>query len=104
MSEQAVAAAVVRNDSQHRYEVWFGNSLAGFTEYREQENDDTTFVHTEVDSAFSGKGLGSALARNAVEDVIARGRAIVPRCSFIKAWLDKHPEYNEHVVGKGVKR
>ncbi|MEU0541757.1 GNAT family N-acetyltransferase [Nocardia sp. NPDC005978] len=103
MSEQAVAAAVVRNESQHRYEVWYGSSLAGFTEYRERD-DDTVFIHTEIDPAFGGKGLGSVLAHDAIEDVIARGRVIVPRCPFIKAWLDKHPEYDAHVVGKGIKR
>ncbi|WP_153803947.1 GNAT family N-acetyltransferase [Nocardia sp. SYP-A9097] len=103
MSEQTVAATVVRNAAQHRYEIWYGNTLAGFTEYRERDND-TTFIHTEVDKAFGGKGLGSALARQAVEDVIARGRVIVPRCPFIKAWLDKHPDYEEHVLGKGIKR
>ncbi|MFI6868124.1 GNAT family N-acetyltransferase [Nocardia sp. NPDC050406] len=103
MSEQAVATTVVRNDSQHRYEVWYGTALAGFAEIRENDND-TTFIHTEVDSEFGGKGLGSVLAREAVEDVIKRGRAIVPRCPFIKSWLDKHPEFDEHVVGKGIKR
>ncbi|WP_282776128.1 GNAT family N-acetyltransferase [Nocardia sp. CC201C] len=103
MSEQAVVAAVVRNDTQHRYEVWYGNSLAGFSEYRERDND-TVFIHTEVDSEFGGKGLGKVLAEEAVKDVIERGRVIVPRCPFIKGWLDKHPEYDEHVVGKGIKR
>ncbi|MEV6767717.1 GNAT family N-acetyltransferase [Nocardia sp. NPDC051030] len=103
MSEQAVAAAVVRNDAQHRYEVWYGNSLAGFTEYRERD-DDTIFIHTEVDAAFGGKGLGNTLAHEAIEDVIKSGRVIVPRCPFIKSWLDKHPEYDEHVVGKGIRR
>ncbi|MFJ4652913.1 GNAT family N-acetyltransferase [Nocardia sp. NPDC088792] len=104
MSEQAVAAAVVRNDAQHRYEVWYGNSLAGFSEYRERDDEDTVFIHTEVDGEYSGKGLGNLLAQEAVKDVIARGRSIVPRCPFIKSWLDKHPEYDEHVVGKGIKR
>lgn len=104
MSEQAVAGAVVRNDAQHRYEVWYGNSLAGFSEYREYDDADTTFIHTEVDKEFGGKGLGSLLVREAVEDVIARGRTIVARCPFVKGWLDKHPEFDEHVVGKGVKR
>ncbi|WP_306362993.1 GNAT family N-acetyltransferase [Nocardia sp. CC227C] len=103
MSEQAVVAAVVRNDTQHRYEVWYGNSLAGFSEFRERDND-TVFIHTEVDSEFGGKGLGKVLAEEAVKDVIERGRVIVPRCPFIKGWLDKHPEYDEHVVGKGIKR
>ncbi|BCK58715.1 GNAT family N-acetyltransferase [Nocardia wallacei] len=103
MTEQAVTTTVVRNEAQHRYEVWYGDKLAGFTEYRERD-EDTIFIHTEIDSEFGGKGLGSTLARKAIEDVVARGGAIVPRCPFIKSWLDKHPEFDEHVVGKGIQR
>ncbi|NKY48621.1 GNAT family N-acetyltransferase [Nocardia vermiculata] len=103
MIDQAAAAAVVRNEAQHRYEVWYGDKLAGFAEYREN-GEDTAFIHTEVDTEFSGKGLASTLARHAVVDTVERGRAIVPRCSFIKGWLDKHPDYDAHVVGKGIQR
>ncbi|MFF0489717.1 GNAT family N-acetyltransferase [Nocardia sp. NPDC003482] len=103
MTEQAVSAAVVRNDAQHRYEVWYGDKLAGFAEYRERD-DDIAFIHTEVDSEFGGKGLGGVLARNAIDDAVRRGKPIVARCAFIKGWLDKHPEYDEHVVGKGIQR
>ncbi|WP_280267059.1 GNAT family N-acetyltransferase [Nocardia wallacei] len=103
MTEQALTTAVVRNEAQHRYEVWYGDKLAGFAEYRERDND-TTFIHTEVDSEFGGKGLGGTLAREAITDVIARDRAIVPKCPFVKSWLDKHPEYDAHVVGKGIQR
>lgn len=49
-------------------------------------------------------GLGNTLAQQAIEDTIARGRNIVPRCPFIKSWLDKHPQYDAHVVGKGIQR
>ncbi|MEV5652786.1 GNAT family N-acetyltransferase [Nocardia sp. NPDC052254] len=103
MIDQAATAAVVRNDAQHRYEVWYGDKLAGFAEYREN-GDDTTFIHTEVDGEFSGKGLATTLARHAIEDAVSRERAIVPRCSFIKSWLDKHPDYDARVVGKGIQR
>lgn len=92
---------VVHNVEQHRYDVFFDDQLAGFTEYVERDND-TDFVHTEIDDAFAGKGLGSVLARQAVEDVIARGRTVTAHCPFIRGWLDKHPEYDAHVVGKGI--
>ncbi len=103
MSEQATQTSVVRNDAQLRYEIWHQDRLAGFAEYRER-NEDTVFIHTEVDTEYAGLGLGAVLARAAVEDAIERGRGIVPRCPFIKSWLDKHPEYDEHVVGKGIQR
>ncbi|WP_216896274.1 GNAT family N-acetyltransferase [Nocardia alni] len=103
MSEQAVQTSVVRNDAQLRYELWYDDKLAGFAEYRERD-EDTVFIHTEVDTEYAGMGLGGILARQAIEGEIARGRAIVPRCPYIKSWLDKHPEYDEHVVGKGIQR
>ncbi|WP_410870830.1 GNAT family N-acetyltransferase [Nocardia sp. A7] len=92
---------VVRNAEKNRYDVFFDDELAGFTEYIERDND-TDFIHTEIDDAFAGKGLGGVLARQAIEDVIARGRTITAHCPFIRAWLDKHPEYDAHVVGKGI--
>jgi predicted GNAT family acetyltransferase len=100
---EAAQTSVVRNDAQLRYEIWYQDKLAGFAEYRERDND-TVFIHTEVDTEYAGKGLGGVLAEGAITDTIARGRAIVPRCPFIKSWLDKHPEYDDHVVGKGIER
>ncbi|KAF0848873.1 GNAT family N-acetyltransferase [Nocardia caishijiensis] len=102
MSETTASQArVVRNQEKNRYDIFYADQLAGFAEYIERDND-TDFVHTEIDDAFGGKGLGSKLARYAVEDVIARGRTITPHCPFIRGWLDKHPEFDAHVVGKGI--
>ncbi|MEU2106307.1 GNAT family N-acetyltransferase [Nocardia sp. NPDC019255] len=103
MTESASESKVVRNDERHRYEVFYGGELAGFADYEERD-DETVFTHTEVDGAFSGKGLGSVLAKSAIEDAVERGRVIRPVCPFIKAYLDKHPDYDEHVIGKGVDR
>ncbi|WP_054816033.1 GNAT family N-acetyltransferase [Nocardia arizonensis] len=94
---------VVNNPEQHRYEVFHGGALAGFTEYVERD-DVTDFVHTEIDDAFAGKGLAKVLAKGALDDVIARGRVIEAHCSFIRSYLDKNPDYDGHVLGKGVRR
>ncbi|MGK8504537.1 GNAT family N-acetyltransferase [Nocardia asiatica] len=103
MTEAASESKVVRNDERHRYEVFHGGELAGFADY-EERGDETVFTHTEIDGAFSGKGLGSVLAEHAIEDAVARERVIRPVCPFIKAYLDKHPQYDAHVIGKGVTR
>ncbi|WP_040792698.1 GNAT family N-acetyltransferase [Nocardia paucivorans] len=97
MTESTVQSRVTRNDDRRRYEIFYGDNLAGFAEYVERP-EQTVFTHTEVDSAFGGKGLGSKLAEYAVRDTIERGRTIVPRCEFIKAYLDKHPEYGAHIA------
>jgi uncharacterized protein len=54
-----------------------------------------TFVHTEVPKELGGRGVGTVLARGALEDVRRQGLKVVVRCSFIKAFMAKHPEFND---------
>jgi predicted GNAT family acetyltransferase len=88
----------VRNaPEQSRYEVHVDGRLAGFAAYSLQA-DTIVFTHTEVDDDLEGQGIGSALARGALDDVRAAGeRRVVPRCPFIAGWIDKHPEYADLV-------
>jgi predicted GNAT family acetyltransferase len=51
------------------------------------------FTHTEVDPAFEGHGIGSALAAGALDDARRRGLVVVPSCPFIRAYITRHPEY-----------
>jgi uncharacterized protein len=76
-----------------RYEAHVDRALAGFAEY--QLSDDViTFTHTEVRPEFEGQGIGSALARFALDDVRADGELqVVARCPFIKRWIRLHPDY-----------
>jgi len=57
-------------------------------------------IHTGVSEEYAGQGLASLLVRAVVDDVIARGFAIVPVCPYVRAWLPKHPEYAAHVVAR----
>ncbi|MFC6356601.1 GNAT family N-acetyltransferase [Luethyella okanaganae] len=91
---------IVRNSDADRYEVWLGDVLAGFAEYRESPST-VTFTHTQVYPAFSGRGLAQALARDALDDVVDRGKTIVPVCPFIAAYLRKRPEYQAAVRWPG---
>ena len=71
--------------------------LAGFAEYRPRPHA-VVFTHTEVDEAFEGQGIGGALVRGALDDVRSKGLAVVPLCPFVKAWIAKHPEYEDLVA------
>ena len=85
--------------ARSRYEAHLDGELAGFAEYRLGDGV-VTFTHTEVDDRFEGRGVGSALARFALDDVRADGsRRVVPLCPFIKRWIDRHPEYADLVSG-----
>ncbi len=86
---------VTRNDDEKRYEARVGDELAGAA-YFDAADDLIVFTHTEVEDAYEGHGVGSALARGALDDVRADGRRrVVARCPFIKAWIDRHPDYQD---------
>ncbi|WP_298751863.1 GNAT family N-acetyltransferase [uncultured Serinicoccus sp.] len=84
---------VTRNDDLTRYEAHVDGALVGFAEYQLTDIL-VVFTHTEVEPAAEGQGVGSALARWALDDVRAQGtRTVLPICPFIKAWIDRHPDY-----------
>jgi uncharacterized protein len=86
---------VTDNEAEKRFEARLGGELAG-SAYYDTADDLIVFTHTEVDDAFEGQGVGSALARAALDAVRADGRRkVVARCPFIKAWIDKHPAYQD---------
>jgi uncharacterized protein len=88
---------VADNPEKHRYEARVDGELAGFAAYHLTRSS-IVFTHTEVDPAFKGHGVGSALARSALDDVRAKGeRDVVPVCPFIHGWIDDHPEYADLV-------
>src|SRR5512134_330069 len=87
-----------------RYEVTVDGVPAGFAAYRDQ-GDTRVFTHTEVLDDYEGRGVGSELAAAALDDVRAAGRSVVPRCPFIRGWIDRHPDYADLVVtGPGSHR
>lgn len=84
------------NADQGRYEAHLDGETVGYAEYS-READVITFTHTVVE--LEGKGVGSALARHALDAVRAEGGVrVVPECSFIKTWIDKHPDYQDLVA------
>lgn len=90
----------VRNLTQkHRYEAVVDGQVAGFTQYRLSDGV-ITFLHTEVDDAYDGQGVGSRLVRGALDDVRRnRSLKVVAECPFVKAYLDRHAEYADLVAG-----
>ncbi|AEB43994.1 gcn5-related n-acetyltransferase [Micromonospora maris AB-18-032] len=92
-----VSMLVEENAAKHRYEILVDDALAGFTAYLPR-GEALVFTHTEVDPAFQGMGVGSALMRGTLEQVRAQGQRIVPQCPFMAAFIKRHPEYADLVT------
>jgi uncharacterized protein len=93
---------VSHNPEQSRYEAHVDGALAGIAVYQLTDKL-VVFTHTEVEPAYEGQGIGSALARFALDDVRSEGaRKVLPLCPFIKAWIGHHPDYADLVYGAPV--
>ena len=90
---------VSHDAAAHRYEAVIDGQPAGLAAYREDDGR-VVFTHTEVPSRWEGLGVGSRIAKAALDDVVASGRQIVPDCPFIARYIEEHPEYAEHVAAR----
>ncbi len=88
MSEPTVTHA------HQKYRISVDGSQAGLTAYVDTDTQ-RIFHHTEVDKAFGGRGIGTKLIGAALDDTRAAGKRIVPVCSFVAHYVDKHGEYKD---------
>jgi hypothetical protein len=54
-------------------------------------------MHTEVPKQLEGRGVGSQLVRGALDIIRKRGLRVVPRCPFVKSYIERHPDYTDLV-------
>jgi len=82
------------NSAEERYEAQVDGTVAGEA-YYELQPGRIVFLHTEVDPAFEGRGIGSMLAKDALDDVRSKGLRVVARCPFFARYIRQHPEYQD---------
>jgi uncharacterized protein len=83
---------VADNPEASRFEVLVDGEVAGFTGYRRADGA-VAFTHTVIDQAFEGRGLGSVLARGALDTTREAGSPVLPFCPFIRGYIQRHPAY-----------
>ncbi len=82
---------------RHRYEIRVDGELAGLLQYRRQPGR-IVLIHTEIEDAFGGRGLGGELARHVLDEARRDDLAVVPLCPFVRSWIDRHPDYADLVA------
>lgn len=81
----------VRDDSaRQRFELDVPDGVA-FIDYR-RDGHNVVMTHAEVPHALRGGGVGSALVKGALALVRERGERVVPLCSFVARYMQRHPE------------
>jgi predicted GNAT family acetyltransferase len=88
---------VVDVPEARRYEARTGGEVAGIVAYRRRP-DAVVLIHTEVDAAYEGRGVATALAKGVLDDIRAQGAVMVPQCPFIASYVRRHPEYRDLIA------
>ena len=86
---------VRNNEADGRFEVEQDGRTA-YAEYRLLASG-ILFPHTEVPQALEGRGIGSALVREALAFARERGLKVMPTCTFFAGYIAKHPEHHDLV-------
>ncbi len=86
---------VIDNRAESRFELEVDGHV-GFAAY-EIDGDVITFTHTIVPDALQGRGVASRLIGGALKAARERKLRVVPQCSFVAAYIDKHPETQDLV-------
>jgi predicted GNAT family acetyltransferase len=86
-----VTTSVRDNPAEHRYEIYDGDQLAGFSEYKLTAKK-IAFTHTQIDPAYGGRGLAKQLVTRELDDARRRGLAVLPFCPYVRKVIAAHPE------------
>lgn len=88
--------AVNRNGAEGRFEITVDGHSAGRLLYIDRGGR-RILHHTEIDSAYGGRGLAGTLVASAVDESRRDGWRIVPVCEYVQRWLGKHREFEDTI-------
>jgi len=93
-------STIILNEAGQRFE-W---PMAGHLAYVQFERlpGAIAYTHTIVPKELGGKGIGGALVRHVMDDARGKGLKVRPDCSFVQAFIERHPEYQSMSLAPGA--
>ena len=89
--------AIKHNPAAQRFEAIVDGMLCR-CDYR-MHGDTMMLVHTEVPPQLERRGFASMLVRAAFDYAKQNGLDVLPVCSFVSAWVRRHPEVEPLLAG-----
>ena len=87
------ALNISHNEQGKRFETTI-DGHTGYISYQER-GDKLVYDHTIVPQELGGRGVGSALVKEALNHARENNKKVVPQCSFVASYIDKHPDYQD---------
>ena len=82
--------------ARHRYEAQVDGHLS-VCEYEDVDGR-RVFTHTLVPVELRGRGIAEQLVRASLADVRAGGLKVVPACSYVARFIERHREFQDLVA------
>jgi uncharacterized protein len=92
--EQSRLVQSVRDDSGERRYVLPLEGATAFIDYQ-RAGGVVSMLHAEVPPQYEGRGIGAAMVRGALLLVRQSGEKVLPRCSFVVAFMRRHAEFHD---------
>lgn len=89
--------AVRHNAEAQRFEITVDGLLCR-ADYR-MHGDTMMLVHTEVPPHLEGQRIASTLVKAAFQHAEERGLDVLPVCSYVRSWVQRHPEVEGLLAG-----
>ena len=94
-----MSISLLKNEELNRFEIYSDGELAGFADFK-IENQMISYTHKEIDPRFGGKGLGSQLIKEALDEALEQNLEVAPYCSFVSTYIKKNSEKYLDLVPK----
>ncbi len=85
------------NPEARRYEAELDDGGMAVKDYR-LGRDRIAFTHTEVPDEHRHRGIAGQLTKFALDDAVARGLKLMPYCPYTAWYIERNPEYQEHLL------
>jgi uncharacterized protein len=71
------------------------DGITAFAAYDLEDPNRIVFTHTIVPEELSGRGIANQLVKTGLDHAREKKLTVVPQCSFVAAFIKRHPEYEE---------
>jgi len=91
---------LIDNEAYKQYEFHIEGQIAKREYIKTQKQ--IYLTHTEVPIQLEGKGIGSVLVRQVLEDIKEKKLTLIPLCPFVSMYIKEYPEWKILVL-KGIR-
>ncbi len=84
---------LVNDSDARRYRLMSDGEEVGYSEYDPIAPASILIKHTEVLPQHEGKGFGSQLVKQMLDDIRTQGKTVIPICPYTLNYIRRHREF-----------